>query len=364
MSAASDSSDDGAEFFRPPGGGTPSSAGGLGAVASPSWRPEIRELRPCHRDAQNAFDTLKTSLSKLDGDLSAPTVSKQFKTLEKTTETVRAWFDASQAGFDKDMSALGDVFTDVESSLDAVAFQQGMKHLDTMFAKVAAQLQRLDPSSAEYMTAATSFREADNAFQAAQIPNADLSQCATEAQTAVGDLAQASKGYTSFLEHQMQAAETEVRDLRSQPAVATDAHSLRADTEIAMNALETVLSSGDSAPTGTFDMDGFVQLLYSKNALGSTISAAANRYTASQEDIALFQEAIKEMRGEGDSLCGLAQDISGRMFSASELTPIDLGAYLSEIMAKVPTAEESLKKAMEHMRPITLGDRNIPATGG
>lgn len=357
MSAASDSSDDGAEFFRSPGGGMPSSAGGLGAVASPSWRPEIRELRPSHRDAQNAFDTLDASLSELDGDLSAPTVNKQFKSLEKTTETVRAWFDASQAGFYNDMSALGDVFTDVESSLDAVAFQKGMTQLDKMFAQVDTQLQRLDPSSAEYITAATNFNEAHNAFQAAQTPNTDLSQCATEAQTAVGDLAQAAKSYTSFLEHHMQAAETEVRELRSQPAVATDAHSLRADTETAMNALETVLSSGNSTPTETLNMDDFIQLLYSKRAIGSTLAGAAmHQYTASSADI---DRLLGSIQVNAPDLHTIATNTKTDMF-ASGADRIDIKSYLDTIRdtattatPPIPTAAELLLEALKHIQPRT-----------
>jgi len=111
-----------------------------------------------------------------------------------------------------------------------------------------------------------------------------------------------------------------------------------------------------STVAGTFDMDGFIQLLYSKKALGVTIAAAANRHYASTSDINSFLAAI-QTTGDAGELHTLAESISADMFRTSSNAPINFGNYIQDVWTQalvqsppIPNAAELLKDALKYLR--------------
>jgi hypothetical protein len=322
-------------------------------------------VSPSYNQACSARDASRARFERQnpDAELDATTVKNDTAHLGGTVVTVRNYLNASAAAAHSEIDALDDAFAAASGSKSESDITKPLQDLDRLFAKTEAFIEgMLNPQFPE-----ASLSDAKRLIDEARghMSDSELvhdTRC-TSAQAALRLLGESMNlGFDSLQGH-MNEAEVSYRNMADKNnMVQKTADMLKSQGETVLCSLDTVLQHGLDAKPEAFNMDGFVQLLYSKNALGATIAAAANRYTASQEDIALFHEAIKTTSGD-DKLYKVAQDISNRMFRDSNSTPIDFGSYLKEILGSVPTAQEALKAAMKYMIPISRVDRNSLATG-
>ena len=343
-------------FFRP---GSPSSNAGVGggwAISPPGGRPAMTLVSPSYKQACSARDASRTRFERHDpgSDLGEVKVRNDTEHLGRTVETVRNYLNAINLEMDNGIKALDAKFsmasangTDITGSLD---------ELNHVFAKVNTFVaSNLDPSDPNPMRSdgETLLDEAVPHMAMANDASISHDTRCTSAQAALRLLGQARDSEFQSLDLHMRAAEANHAEMMGTIA-AQGADIFQSQGSAVLRSLDYVLQHGLDAKPETFDMDGFVQLLYSKNALGSTISSAASRYSVSGPEIRDFVGNISDTDTQQT-----AHEVAVEMFGARD--HVDFGAYLSEILVRVPTAEESLKAALKHMFPIKVGDRNIPA---
>lgn len=351
-------------FFRP---GSPSSNAGVGggwAISPPGGRPAMTLVSPSYKEACSARDDSRARFERHDpgSDLGEVTVRNDTEHLGRTVGTVRNYLNAINLEMDNGIEALDAKFsmasangTDITGSLD---------ELNHVFAKVNTFVARnLDPSDPNPMRSygETLLDEAVPHMAMAKDASISHDTRCTSAQAALRLLGQARDSEFQSLDRHMREAEANHADMVGTIA-AQGADIFQSQGSGVLRSLDYVLQhgSGSAAAPPQFDMDGFVQLLYSKNALGSTISSAASRYSVSVPEIRDFVGNISDTDTQQT-----ADEVATEMFGARD--NIDFGSYLREVMNRVaesakPTAQDALKEAMKHMRPITRGDANIHGT--
>jgi hypothetical protein len=165
-------------------------------------------------------------------------------------------------------------------------------------------------------------------------------------------LGQAMSTGFETLERHMLEAENNHRDMVGTIA-AKPANLLNAESSSILRSLDHVLQHGTHTTTATnnFDMDGFIQLLYSEKEIGLTF-ASAMHYTANGPDIGRLVDTLSDT-----GLRQIADQVAAEMFGASS-NHINIGTYLETIVARadiatphIPNAEELLREALKHIRP-------------
>jgi hypothetical protein len=328
-------------------------------------------VSPSYKEACSARDASRECFDKpdLSSNLGKVTVRNDTEHLGRTVVTVRNYLTASTAAAHSEIDALDKDFAAASGSKSESDITRLLQDLDRLFAKTEAFIEgMLNPQFPE-----ASLSDAKKLIDEARgdmtrASNSELvhdTRC-TSAQAALRLLGKSMKVGFNSLEGHMKAAQDSYRDMADENnMVPKTADMLKSQGETVLRSLDTVLQHGLDAKPEKFDMDGFVQLLDRQNALGSTISSAASRYSASGPEIRDFVGHISD----ADTL-QTAREVATEMFTNSNDRPIDLGSYLSEIIARtsenLPTAQEALKEALKYMIPIKVGDRYIPespATG-
>lgn len=318
-------------------------------ISPPGGMPPIRCVKPSYKDACDARDASRAQFERHspDAKLDASTVQKDTEHLGRTVVTVRNYLNASVAS---EIDALDAAFGAASGSETSIA--KPLQDLDRLFAKTGTLINGiLDPAVSKLIDEARSHRDIAHCVGVPNgVPVTHDMRC-TSAQAALRLLGEARD---ALPDRHMREAEDNHADMRDTIA-AQDADIFQSQGSGVLRSLDYVLQHGSGAKPEKFDMDGFVQLLYRKESLGSTISSAASLYSASQTEIRVFVGNISDTDTQQT-----ADKVATEMFRACD--NIDFGAYLREIMAKVsephiPTAQEALKKAMKYMIPITIGNR-------
>ena len=335
--------------------GFPFSAPGfrpLSFTEIPRYMPPI----PSFKEASTAVVESRRGFETMGDPVSAHEYSDNVTNLGETVSTVRAWLNSTVAndptlgGLERLSTAFNDAKTD-PSQLDALFHE-----LESAAIHIGNRPGINTEEGSPYQRAGEIFAEA----KSATLPEFRC-QLGVESTRL---LMQAYNDELDQIEAHMQMAESNQAHMAANidPGNLPVTSFAQTEAETVLRPLEFVLNyngEGTHKPE-KFDIDGFVQLLYKNQALGSTISSAASRYSVSGSEMRDFVGNIPDIDTRQT-----AHEVALEMFGSRD--HIDLGSYLREILSRTPeprrqTAYEAFCEAMKHMRPITRGDADIHGT--
>lgn len=270
--------------------------------------------------------------------------------LGETVSTVRAWLDSTIAN-DPTLGSLDNL---------SAAFNNAKtdpSQLDSLFHELESAARHIGNRPGINTEAGSSYQKAGEIFEEAKSATPPEFRCQLGVES-TRLLMQAYNDEIDQIEAHMQIAEAN----QSHMAANIDHMNLpvtsfaQKESETVLRPLEFVLNyNGEDSKSEGFDMDGFIQLLYSKKELGNTLASASNyHHNASGEDIRQFVDKIKHF-----DLQDIATQVATDMFGVdTNPTQIDIGSYLKEILKQagtatppIPNAAELLKEALKYIRP-------------
>jgi len=348
---------------RPGGGGMPDLPPVIshGAISPPGGMPTITLVKPSYKEACDARDASRTRFESHPpgSDVRQGTVRSDTNHLGQTVATVRNYLNATIAASDSEIESLNTAFQ--SAAVNGSDIEAPLQKLETILNKtdqMIATMKADNPADPSIDNASELIREAKSQLVEAQDPHTDTSQ---RCHTALNVLRSLDEGRTvvfNRLEYHMQEAETTHSQMKT-AIIDKPANLLFEESAPILRCLDHVLQNGDGAPTGSFDMDGFIQLLYSKKALGVTIAAVGNRHMDSAIDIESFLAAIKTT-GDTGALHDLSTKLSQTMFTEPADTPINFGSYIRNVWEQaannptIPNAAELLKEALKYLHQTNI----------
>ena len=282
--------------------------------------------------------------------VSAHEYSDNVANLGETVSTVRAWLDSTIAN-DPTLGSLDNLSAAFNSA------KTDPSQLDFLFHELESAAIHIRNRPGINTEEGSPYQRAGEIFGEAKSATSPEFRCQLGVES-TRLLMQAYNDELDQVEAHMQMAESNQAHMAANidPGNLPVTSFAQKESETVLRPLEFVLNyNGEIPKPDGFDMDGFIQLLYSKKELGNTLSTAANyHYNASGEDIHQFVGEIGHFELEN-----IADQVANDMFGVdTHPTQIDIGAYLKEILKQagtatppIPNAAELLKEALQYIRP-------------